>query len=316
MLGQLRPLLAMALLLGVSMSHAQPRDRAGSDALFRQGRAAMERGDFEEACGKFEESQKLDPAPGTLLNLSACLEKLGRPASASARVKEALEQMPAKDERRGYAEERLRALEKLIPRLSVKLAPGAPTGTRVTRDGIELGSASLGVALPMDPGRVKLVVTAPGRRDREIELTLVQGESKEQLVDAGPAIEARPREPAPVASRTESSSSSSSLGYVVGGIGLASFSVSMITGAMALSRKGTVQDHCDGSRCDQTGVDAASSGRTLSLVSTITFAVGIAGMGAGTYLILSRDKSGAERAAVHAAVTGGGGSLALTGRFQ
>jgi hypothetical protein len=40
----------------------------------------MSKGDVAGACRKFEESDQLDTAPGTLLNLAGCNERLGLPA--------------------------------------------------------------------------------------------------------------------------------------------------------------------------------------------------------------------------------------------
>ena len=53
-----------------------------ADASLRKGRALMRAGRFHEACDAFEESQRLDPSPSTLLNLASCYEKTDRPATA------------------------------------------------------------------------------------------------------------------------------------------------------------------------------------------------------------------------------------------
>src|SRR5687768_8531645 len=56
---------------------AQPRDAAAGEALFIEGRRLMKVGDRPAACAKFAESQRLDPAVGTLANLADCEEQRG-----------------------------------------------------------------------------------------------------------------------------------------------------------------------------------------------------------------------------------------------
>ena len=66
---------------------AQPPAARPSPAMvaFEEGRALLEAGKYEEACAKFTASITDDPdAPGTLLNLGLCNEKLGRTATALA----------------------------------------------------------------------------------------------------------------------------------------------------------------------------------------------------------------------------------------
>src|SRR5689334_6484425 len=53
-----------------------------AERFFEQGRAAMARGNFADACVAFEKSARLDPAVGTLANLAMCQERLGRTAEA------------------------------------------------------------------------------------------------------------------------------------------------------------------------------------------------------------------------------------------
>ena len=74
--------LALGVVLLVGAASAQPRDVTRADALFREGRALMKKGDYATACPKLEESYRLDPAAGTGINLGDCFEKQGKVASA------------------------------------------------------------------------------------------------------------------------------------------------------------------------------------------------------------------------------------------
>src|SRR5688572_7702878 len=55
---------------------------AAAQALFEQAKALVAQGKVEQACPKFEESQRLDPGVGTQFNLADCYERTGRLASA------------------------------------------------------------------------------------------------------------------------------------------------------------------------------------------------------------------------------------------
>lgn len=55
---------------------------AQAEVLFRQGRDLLAAGKVAEACSSFEESQKLEPAVTTLLDLAGCREKQGQLAIA------------------------------------------------------------------------------------------------------------------------------------------------------------------------------------------------------------------------------------------
>lgn len=194
--------LALALVLLAGVAHAQPRDVAKADALFKEGRALMKNGDYETACPKLEESYRLDPAAGTGINLGDCFERRGKVASALLAYQAARALLQPGDPRIGPVEKEIAALEKRTPRLTINLAPGAPEGTTVKRDGREVEASRLGVPVAVNPGKYKIVVTAPGRDTAVFRVSLVEGKSRE--LEVGPGEHSGSRQDRPAASPTES----------------------------------------------------------------------------------------------------------------
>jgi hypothetical protein len=311
----------MVLSLAFPLS-AQPGDSAGAEALFESGREALDRGDIAVACQRFEESNRLESVAGTILNLANCREKLGQLASAWQRYREALQKLPPGDERMALARERAAALEQRVPRLTIVLGSGAPADAKVFRDGVELGRASLGLPLPVDPGQHVITVNAPGRSESRVAVELAESEQRELTVEAGAADSAVGASAAdssstlgPVRAKSDDGSGQRTAGFVIGGIGIAGLAVSLVAGAQALSKKDTVENECPEKRCTDAGLDAADSGKTWITVSNVAFAVGAVGVGVGAYLVLSSGSSRGSETALGAHALPGGGALRLRGHF-
>jgi hypothetical protein len=308
---------------------ADTRDPAAAEALFEAGRQAATRGDWATACPKFAESQRLDPAPGTLLNLADCEEHLGHLAAAWDAWHEAMSSLSPGDDRIGPARKRAAALDARIPRLTVRLAADAPPGASVHRDALELGAASLGVPLPVDPGAHVVRVDAAGHQPASTSVTLAEGESRVIDVSAGaaiatepPAAQPAPPAPAPPPPTAEAPPAAPAhpvlrtTGFVLGIAGLASLAAGGTTGALALAQKSTVQTHCPAPRgCDQTGLDAAQSGHTFATVSDVTFVAGGVLLVAGAALVLLYPARSAPTTGWLLAPTPGGASLGFHGSF-
>src|SRR5262245_63276914 len=82
---------ACILLFAPPIRAEAPSDQGAlARELFDQGRALLETKDYERACEKFAESQRLDPGGGTLLNLALCHELSGKTASAWTEFDQAL----------------------------------------------------------------------------------------------------------------------------------------------------------------------------------------------------------------------------------
>jgi hypothetical protein len=246
-----RAVLGSVMLLWCSVAGAQTETSSTAETLFREGREAVKRGDYAVACPKFEESQRLEPANGTLLNLALCEEGWGHLAEARSHLQEVLRAPDLDDQRRAIATEHAAALE---PNPSSAEAPASPP------------------LAPVDdpPAPASPVAAAP----------------------ALPSTEPVPRD----SERTASSSPHAAV-YVLGGLGLLGLATCAVTGILVIDRADTVNTHCPNKLCDDEGLAAASSGRTLSAVSTATFGVGVALTALSAYFLLQPSKA-APRSAV------------------
>src|ERR1700733_11261541 len=111
-------------LTAAGTASAQAPDAATAEALFTQGRDAMQHGDYLTARAKLEESQRLDPtASGTLINLAVCDEKTGRIAHAWQDLRQALDLLPPGDDRVPYVRKHLKTIEPTVPQLTLRLSP-------------------------------------------------------------------------------------------------------------------------------------------------------------------------------------------------
>lgn len=165
--------------------------QAAAEALFREGRRLMEEGNYDEACPKFEASNRLDVAVGTLLNLGVCWEQAGRHASAWATFLEAaaLAARTGSPEREQLARSRAAELESRLIRVRVIVASPA-RGEQVMVGDRAFDDVMWSVAIPIDAGEWPVQATAPGRIPWEGTVTATTEGSVVEL--HVPALEVAP----------------------------------------------------------------------------------------------------------------------------
>lgn len=293
---------------GVAEASAAPtRNAAAAEALFEAGRAAANSGDHAAARAKFAESYRMDPAAGTLLNWATSEERLGLIASAWQHFREALRLLPPGDDRVAFAEERVRALEPLLPRLTLRVRSDDPQGTVVRVNGDPWQAASWDTALPVDPGEVLVIVERADHYDQQFRTRIAAGQSLTLDVYPGPALpeSSTSRDSsAPAAQRT--------VGFVLAGVGAIGFGMGIASGIMVDLRKRTVDQHCADSRCDDAGLRAARSGDTWLTVNTVSWSVGTVALLTGAALVFTSPRA-AENVSI--ALAPGGTRLAYARSF-
>lgn len=316
-------LIALGLLIGVPrVALAQSANAALSESLFEEGKRLSAEGKYAEACPKFAESYKLDPATGTLLNLGACEESLGKTATAWAHFNDALG-LAKRDQvasRITYAQDHIKSLEARLIRLVINVPADAnPPGLEVKLDGGVLNSAAFGVPNPIDPGHHLLEVSAPGKLPVRFEIEAVTPQATLQasvpkLQDAPPSAAATPpatpaAAPAPGAAVPSPGPSSvatepaaappnalRAVGYVVAGIGVVGIGVGTVFHfeatrqnnlALGTCTSGSLGNQCqsDNEYSDHNNyVTSAKSNRAVSYAS---LGVGAAALVTGVVLIVT-----------------------------
>lgn len=293
-----RAILFMLLVIGWPMTAlASPV----AEALFEEGRAAMKAQDWATACEKFAESNRIDPQPGTELNLATCSEKLGKLATAWSLYEGVVDALPADDDRRPIAEARIEALRNRVPKLTLNLAAGAPADTVVKIGETEVGGAGFGSALPVDPGKVVLRVSAPGHQPVELETTIEEGSHKTMEISPGPAVPATEPAPEPTPVPTPEPTPDAGggtqavVGWAIFGVGVAAVLAGVGTGIGGLVRKSDGESMCDfnAMTCSPEGAAANDEARVLLTTTTVTWIAGavLAGVGLTVALTAGPDES-------------------------
>lgn len=317
--------LATALVAAALVASSAPAFAQGSAEaaeLFKQGRAALEQKDYVTACTKLAESNRIERAVGTLISLAQCHEGQNKLAAARQYWQEAGDLADAVQDRlaRGApAREKVAELDKKIGRVTVKPAPGAPAGMSVKRDDVVLTSASFGGALPIDVGRHTFVVSAEGLEPKTFDLEIAAGESKDLVIETGPALPPPPPPVTPPPSEGSTSPSSSSsmktAGFIVGGVGILGLGLGTIFGLSAKSNWDDAQSACRPGACGpgseaQNLKDSASSSGTLS---TIAFVVGGAALATGIVLLVVAPPSRSSSTSARLEIVPGIGGISVAG---
>lgn len=334
----LAPACLLALSAGSALAQTNATDKAAAEALFDHGVRLMKSGSFTEACPKLEESERIDPAVGTLLYLAECYERSGRTASAWATFREAasLATNSGQAERARTATARAQELEPKLSRLSVEVAPEVVkiSGVVVKRGQQRIEPSLYGTPLPIDPGEYRVEVTAPGYEPWSAPIKVEANGASASVRVPGlvkSPESASPPPPAPVVTTAVAApplpppappaagglTTQQTLGIVAGSVGIVGVGVGSYFGIRAISRNSDAEQHCpkEGLCNDQKGIDLTDQARDAARVSNIAFAVGGGLVALGAVLYLTGGRSEADRVAVVPLLSPGAATASVSGRF-
>lgn len=328
------------IVLPSRVAHAQgtkapsKKDLEAARKNFMDGIDLENQGQWKEAKEKFDEVAKVRMTPEVRFHIALCEEHTGMLIEALRDFETA--ESDAKEEGKAAvmkeAPEHANAIKPRIPKLKVK-APSDVDGITLTLDGNAIDPKNEDET-PVNPGAHKVEASADGRQSFSADVTLAEGESKTVVVklpkvDSGeekPAEEPKPKEPE-TPQPTETHRKISPLTWVAFGVGAVGLAGATIFFLKRNSIKSDLDGKCNSDlHCPASSQDDIDSGKSATTMTNVFGAIGIVGIGAGVYLLLSAPKEEEappkeeSSAAVKVHVVPGApganiGGLALTGSF-
>ena len=300
----------VGLTSGTRRARAEPSsdDKALATLLFQQGRALLSAGNVAEACQKLEESQRLDPGGGTILNLALCHEQEGRFARSWSEFKEAMviARRDGRRDREAEAANHIAALEPRLSRLTIVVPAEAQVeGLLIERDGHALGPGAWSTAIPIDGGEHSVRASALGR-DPFTTTIVIAKELDARTVEI-PVLAT----PVVVVSSSETSLSAATLpsrspapravrlrwpGIVAAGVGVVLLGGAGYVLATALKARDDSNSHCWIDGCDDAGVQQRNKAVARGDLATLLGIGGTALVATGATLLYFDRRSSASPA--------------------
>jgi hypothetical protein len=260
-------------------AHAEESPAERAEQLFTQANQLADQGQFGEACPLYEQSNRLDPGIGTQFNIADCYEHSDRPASALAmfRVVERAAGQLGKLARQSSARERAEALEKMVPRLRIRVAPeDADTpGLVVTCDDRAIDPSDFDRPLPYDPGSHVVSASAPGHLPWQLRVDL----GRETKVLSIPVLASAPTL-TPLAAPPPAFGVQRKVAVASGGLGVLGVAVGGIFGILSLV------EHADFTReCARTLHGSCVKGNTSSANGALSTSEAEGNVAAGAFIV-------------------------------
>jgi len=306
---------------------------AGDIALARslglEGVQLAESGNCAAAIDKFQRAEALYHAPTILVRLGECQVATGKVVAGTENLQRVVREPLLPKAPKAFVDAQARAQKSLdasLPKVAkLKIHVDAPPGVRPTvkLDGESISLAALDVDRPADPGSHQVEASAPGFKTARSDTMLAEGGSGsaslrlEPDAAGGPPPQGMgpvaPYPPGPAAppgygppgqmqmqyppaqpGAETKGSSSKTLGFVLIGAGGVGVAVGSIFGAMALSKRSSIDDSgvCSPkSNCQPSAQGDIDSMKTSATVSTVGFAVGGGALAVGLIVLLTAGKS-------------------------
>lgn len=329
------------------------QDIAQARQLGGQAQAAFDAGNFAESEKLWAAARNLYPVAPTLsLGLARTQAKLGKFVQAQENYNRIIREWGNNPNPPPAFAAAVEAAKAEVGAMSAKVANVVITveGAKdpiVTIDGNPVPVVALGLKRPVDPGEHKVHAEAPGYKPADATFSVTEGGNAEAKLKlekdpnavvapppgggTTPAGGTNPGDPGGGSMSADTKSGSNkTLAIVALGVGGVGLVAGAVTGLIAMGKASDLDGKCPGGTCPDASLQSdIDSYKTMGLISTIGFVVGVVGVGAGVVLwVTSPKESAAAKGSRYATVPVntkpegvkvtpviGLGSLGLSGTF-
>jgi hypothetical protein len=289
-----------------------------AEYLFRSGEKKFDSGQHAEACADFNESLRLGPKLGTLLNLALCHETIGKTATAWSEYHHAAAwaaQNGQKD-RHDFAAQHALALETKLPRVLLQL-PADRALESVDVDGEPLPDSRWYLPVYLDPGEHSVTLRAPGKQRGTVKFRVISSPT-EQLVNI-PALSddlaIAPPPPPKAGPASDPDHTRRLVGFVTLGAGAAGLALGLTFGVLAVGKRDDIGSRCVSNHCTEEGAQLYRDAQSDAAIATWSTVIGVGAAAVGGWLVYTSRPATPGRPTVGVGPQAGGGQLRLGAAF-
>lgn len=264
--------------------------------LFQSANKLFGEKKYDAALLLFREAYDKSQSPNAHLMIGKCLLAQGKLTEAYDELSATLREAGARAETEAkYAETRDAAAAELAP-LEAKIGKlvisvvDATSSTRVLVNNVEVSKDKLGTPITVLPGSIEIVAEglAAGKIARTEE---VKGGETKAVVLSPDVAKAPPSDkpPPPIKSDGDDMTGGGlrKAGFAVLGVGVVGMGLFAVGGIQGNAKFATLEKECGSTRCtDPKYADVVDSGKTMDLLANVGLGLGVAGIVAGTVMVI------------------------------
>jgi hypothetical protein len=323
--------LLIAALLASSESSAEPTpaERDTARRLMDEGKERTKARDLEGALVAYSKAHGIMHVPSTGISLARTHLALGHLVEARDVAFEVMRFPKEKNEpavfesARAEAREIESSVKDRIPTVRIRIK--GPSPTKLSVDGAQVSPQILDAPVSVNPGHHVITAANKDGVEKKGEIDVVERDRKTLDIELPEESKTPPVDPNTGNQNANNLSlpllplldkgGGPGTAIMIGGFALAAVGagVGTVTGLMTLSKADSVKPQCENGKCDPSVKSDLDSGKTLGLVSTISFAA--AGVGVVVAIVGIAWPSGSAKGKAGMRPYVGPGSLGVGGEF-